>query len=55
MHRLVEPAAQSGLAGFCSNFSRYCSESRRLYEVLDNQLGDRDYLTGEYSIADIAN
>ena len=35
--------------------SRYCNESRRLYEVLDRQLADGDYLTGEYSIADIAN
>ncbi len=35
--------------------SRYCNESRRLYEVLDRQLADRDYLTSEYSIADIAN
>ena len=35
--------------------SRYCNESRRLYEVLDRQLAVSDYLTGEYSIADIAN
>ncbi len=35
--------------------SRYCNESRRLYEVLDRQLSRSDYLTGEYSIADIAN
>ena len=34
---------------------RYINETRRLYEVLDGQLADRDYLTGEYSIADIAN
>ena len=34
---------------------RYRNESRRLYEVLNRQLSDRDYLTGEYSIADIAN
>ena len=34
---------------------RYCNESRRLYEVLDGRLADRDYLAGEYSIADIAN
>jgi len=34
---------------------RYCNESRRLYEVLDNHLADRDYIAGEYSIADIAN
>ena len=35
--------------------SRYRNESRRLYEVLDRQLADRLYITGEYSIADIAN
>ena len=35
--------------------SRYKNESRRLYEVLDRRLADRDYLAGEYSIADIAN
>lgn len=34
---------------------RYQNESRRLYEVLDRQLENQDYLTGEYSIADIAN
>ena len=34
---------------------RYRNESRRLFEVLNTQLKDRDYLTGEYSIADIAN
>ncbi len=35
--------------------NRYCNESRRLYEVLEVRLADRDYLAGEYSIADIAN
>ena len=34
---------------------RYRNESRRLYEVLDHQLADREYLSGAYSIADIAN
>ncbi len=34
---------------------RYKNETRRLYEVLDSRLADRDYLTGDYSIADIAN
>ena len=34
---------------------RYCNESRRLYEVLDNHLADRDYIAREYSIADIDN
>ena len=33
---------------------RYTDESVRLFEVLDKQLEGRDYITGEYSIADIA-
>lgn len=35
--------------------SRYQNETRRLYEVLDTRLKDREYLCREYSIADIAN
>lgn len=35
--------------------ARYKNETRRLYEVLNTRLADRDYLAGEYSIADIAN
>lgn len=35
--------------------SRYKNESRRLYEVLNTRLADREFLAGEYSIADIAN
>jgi GSH-dependent disulfide-bond oxidoreductase len=34
---------------------RYQKESRRLFEVLERQLTDHEFLTGEYSIADIAN
>jgi glutathione S-transferase len=34
---------------------RYQRECRRLFEVLDRQLTDHEYLAGEYSIADIAN
>jgi glutathione S-transferase/GST-like protein len=34
---------------------RYQNESRRLFEVLNGQLKDREYLAGDYSIADIAN
>jgi GSH-dependent disulfide-bond oxidoreductase len=34
---------------------RYQNESRRLFEVLDARLADRDWLADEYSIADIAN
>ncbi len=33
---------------------RYHRETRRLYEVLDRQLADREYLADEYSIADMA-
>jgi GST-like protein len=33
---------------------RYTSECRRLYQVMDTHLGERSYLAGEYSIADIA-
>jgi GST-like protein len=34
---------------------RYRNESRRLFEVLNNQLKDNEWLAGDYSIADIAN
>ncbi|MCC2617729.1 glutathione S-transferase N-terminal domain-containing protein [Aestuariibacter halophilus] len=34
---------------------RYQNEGRRLFEVLDGHLADREYLVGDYSIADIAN
>jgi GSH-dependent disulfide-bond oxidoreductase len=33
---------------------RYTKETNRLYGVLDRQLKGRDYITGEYSIADMA-
>lgn len=33
---------------------RYYKEAIRLYKVLEQTLGKRDYLAGEYSIADIA-
>ena len=33
---------------------RYTSESGRLYNVMDRQLRDREFLAGDYSIADIA-
>ncbi len=34
---------------------RYQHETRRLYEVLDQRLGEAEYLAGDYSIADIAS
>ena len=33
---------------------RYLRECRRLYEVMDRQLANSDYLAGDYSIADMA-
>jgi len=34
---------------------RYQNEGRRLFEVLNEQLADNEYLAGDYSIADMAN
>lgn len=34
---------------------RYQKETRRLYEVLEKQLTDNEFLVGDYSIADIAS
>lgn len=34
---------------------RYHKETRRLYEVLETRLHDREYLCGDYSIADMAH
>lgn len=33
---------------------RYTNESRRIYNVVEKRLVDRDYVAGEYSIADMA-
>ena len=33
---------------------RYLTEGHRLYSVLDKKLQDREFVVGEYSIADIA-
>jgi GST-like protein len=34
---------------------RYSNEARRLFGVLDRQLGNREYIADEYSIADMAS
>ncbi len=44
MEEKIEPA-----------ISRYQNETRRLFEVLNNQLERGEWLAGDYSIADIAN
>lgn len=33
---------------------RYTQEARRLYKVLNQQLGHQEYIAGDYSVADIA-
>ncbi len=33
---------------------RYTKEARRLYGILDKQVGERGYMAGDYSIADMA-
>jgi GST-like protein len=35
--------------------ARYAAEAKRLYAVLDERLRDREYLSGSYSIADMAS
>ena len=35
--------------------NRFTNEAHRLYGVLNKRLADRDYLAGEYSIADMCN
>ena len=35
--------------------ARYLGEVKRLFTILDARLSDRDYLAGDYSIADIAH
>jgi glutathione S-transferase len=47
--RLVEDAKQLEYGQ-----KRYLSELNRLYGVLDHRLGGREYVAGEYSIADMA-
>jgi GST-like protein len=36
------------------SMDRYSNEANRLYGVLDRQLADHEYITGTYSIADMA-
>ena len=38
-----------------SVIDRYQNESKRLFTVIDEYLGDNEYLAGDFSLADIAN
>ena len=47
INQAPQPANAYGL-------ERYSKETDRLHSVLDRQLAGRDYITGDYSIADMA-
>jgi len=65
MFQMAAIGPMFGQVGFFHNFAgrefedkrprdRYVAESRRLLGVLDGRLKDRDWIMGDYSIADIA-
>jgi GST-like protein len=49
-HHFVQYASQS----IPYAMDRYVNETNRLYGVLDKRLAERDYIAGDYSIADMA-
>ncbi|MCK5713816.1 MAG: glutathione S-transferase N-terminal domain-containing protein [Hyphomicrobiaceae bacterium] len=49
-HHFVQYASQS----IPYAMDRYVNETNRLYGVLDKRLSERDYIAGDYSIADMA-
>jgi len=49
-HHFVQYASQS----IPYAMDRYVNETNRLYGVLDKRLAERDYISGDYSIADMA-
>ena len=52
--RQYAPAMIADQRQLAYGVNRYTNETRRLYGVMDRRLEDRDYLAGEYSIADMA-
>lgn len=52
--RQYAPAVVSDQRQLAYGVRRYTDEVRRLYSVLDRRLEDRDYVAGDYSIADMA-
>ena len=58
-HEIVDTAQRTGALvhgpiPLPTRVERYTNEVNRLYGVLDSHLSDRPYISGEYSIADIA-
>ena len=52
--RQYAPAIVADQRHIAYGVRRYTNETNRLYGVLDRRLADRDYLAGDYSIADMA-
>ena len=52
--RQYAPALTSDQRHLAYGVRRYTNETYRLYGVMDRRLADRDYLAGDYSIADMA-
>ncbi|WP_292051442.1 MULTISPECIES: glutathione S-transferase N-terminal domain-containing protein [unclassified Brevundimonas] len=52
--RHYAPAITNDQRHLAYGVSRYTNETRRLYSVIERRLQDRDYLAGDYSIADMA-
>lgn len=52
--RQYAPAMISDQRQLAYGVQRYTNELHRLYGVLDRRLADRDYVAGDYSIADMA-
>ncbi len=63
MWQMAGQGPMCGQAGHFRNYApekipygieRYSNEARRLYRVLDTRLDGRDYIAGDYSVADMA-
>ncbi|WP_297804751.1 glutathione S-transferase N-terminal domain-containing protein [uncultured Brevundimonas sp.] len=52
--RQYAPAMIADQRQLAYGVNRYTNETRRLYSVMERRLQDRDYLAGDYSIADMA-
>lgn len=52
--RSYAPAMTADQRHLAYGVNRYTNELHRLYGVMDQRLEDRDYLAGDYSIADMA-
>jgi glutathione S-transferase/GST-like protein len=53
--RQYAPAMLADQRQLAYGANRYTNETHRLYGVLNKRLADRDYVAGEYSIADMAS